>query len=54
MDNDLTTIQISKRNRERLGALGNRNDKSLDTVLSKVLDMYEEYRMNQIIEEKSS
>lgn len=50
---DITTITVSKKTRERLGVIGNKNDKSMDDVISRLLDLYEEYRMNQIIEEKS-
>lgn len=51
--NDITTITLSKKTRERLGAIGNKNDKNMDDVILRLLDMYEEHRMNQIIEEKS-
>ena len=52
MENENTTIQIRKTTRERLGSVGTKNDRSLDDVLNKLLDCYEEYQMNQIIKEK--
>ena len=40
--NEFTTITISKNTRERLGDIGNKNDKNMNEVISRLLDFYEE------------
>lgn len=41
MENNLTSIQVTKGTRKRLGDLGTRNDPNLEAVIIRLLEFYE-------------
>lgn len=52
MENDMTTIQLTRTARDRLAAISHK-DESFCAVVVKLLDFYEDNRIDQIITEKS-
>lgn len=51
MERKITSIRVSMNTRLRLGTAGNAGE-SLDTVLNRVLDLYEEIKIERLLKEK--
>ena len=51
MEKKMTSMRISERNVARLSAIGKYGD-SLNDILDRVLDLYEEIKSERLIEEK--
>lgn len=50
-ENEITTIQIRKKTRKRLGEIGGK-DETFDDIVGRLIDLYEEHRIDQMLEEK--
>lgn len=51
-ENEITTIKISRKTRSRLGEIGNK-DETFDDIVGRLLDLYEEHCIDQMLEEKA-
>ena len=51
MEKKMSSMRISPSNKRRLAEVGNASD-SLDDVLGRVLDVYEEIKSERLLEEK--